>query len=132
MVQNNIKWNLTSGKCFEIIHLTLIDILTESKDNTKNINDLIRMLNSRTRIYKLHNHRKYNSFSKYLKLEYDGFLNFIEDYNFYDVIKKEKDISIKLYKNLVNLDDLKFSGKRLTKDSEWVFIDEFNDLPLIL
>lgn len=132
MVQNNIKWNLTSEKCFEIIHLTLIDILTESKDNTKNINDLIRMLNSRTKIYKLHNYRKYNSFSKYLKLEYNGFLNFIEDYNFYSVIKSDKDINIKLYKNLVNLDDLKYSGKRLTKDSEWVFIDEFGDDFLIL
>ena len=125
MVQNNIKWNLTSEKCFEIIHLTLIDILTESKDCTKNINDLILMLNSRTKIYKLHNSRKFNSFSKYLKIEYNGFLNFIEDYNFYDVIKTDKDISIKLYKNLVNLDDLKLSGKRLTKDSEWIFIDNY-------
>jgi len=123
MVQTNIKWNLTHDKCFEIIHLTLIDILSESKDNIRNINDLILMLNSRTRVYKLHNCRKYNSFSKYLKIEYDGFLNFIENYNFYGVIKNNKDISIKLYKNLVNLDDLKYSGKRLTKDSEWIFID---------
>lgn len=125
MVQNNIKWNLTSEKCFEIIHLTLIDILTESKDCTKNINDLILMLNSRTKIYKLHNSRKFNSFSKYLKIEYNGFLNFIEDYNFYDVIKTDKNISIKLYKNLVNTDDIKYSGKRLTKDSEWIFIDNY-------
>ena len=125
MVQNNIKWNLTSEKCFEIIHLTLIDILTESKDCTKNINDLILMLNSRTKIYKLHNSRKFNSFSKYLKIEYNGFLNFIEDYNFYDVIKTDKNIIIKLYKNLVNMDDLKYSGKRLTKDSEWIFIDNY-------
>ena len=127
MVQNNIKWNLTSEKCFDIIHLTLIDILTESKDGVKNISDIIIMLNSRTKIYKLHNSRKYNSFSKYLKIEYNGFLNFIEDYNFYDVIKTDKDISIKLYKNLVNLDDLKYSGKRLTKDSEWIFIDDLGD-----
>ena len=125
MVQNNVKWNLTPEKCFEIIHLTLIDILTESKDCTKNINDLILMLNSRTKIYKLHNSRKFNSFSKYLKIEYNGFLNFIEDYNFYDVIKTDKNISIKLYKNLVNTDDIKYSGKRLTKDSEWIFIDNY-------
>ena len=67
-----------------------------------------------------------------MKIEYNGFLNFIEDYNFYDVIRGDKDISIKLYKNLVNLDDLKYSGKRLTKDSEWTFIDVFDDPPLIL
>lgn len=127
MVQNNIKWNLTSDKCFEIIHLTLIDILTESKGFTKNINELIQMLNSRTKVYKLHDYRKYNSFSKYLKIEYNGFLNFIENYNFYGVIKCDKNISIKLYKNLVDLDDLKYSGKRLTKDNEWIFIDDLGD-----
>jgi len=127
MVQTNIKWNLTHEKCFEIIHLTLIDILSESKDNIRNINDIILMLNSRTRVYKLHNCRKYNSFSKYLKIEYDGFLNFIESYNFYGVVKTDKDIIIKLYKNLVNLDDLKYIGKRLTKDSEWIFIDDLGD-----
>ena len=127
MVQNNIKWNLTSDKCFEIIHLTLIDILTESKGYIKNIDDLIRLLNSRTKVYKLHNSRKYNSFSKYLKLEHDGFLNFIESYNFYGVIKTDKKISIKLYKNLVNLDDLRYSGERYTKDSEWIFIDDLDN-----
>jgi len=124
MVQNNIKWKLTSGKCFEIIHLTLIDILSESKEGIRNINELIMMLNKRTKVYKIHNSRKYNSFSKYLKIEYNGFLNFIENYNFYGVIKNDKNISIKLYKNLVNLDDLKYTGKRLTKDSEWVFIND--------
>ena len=38
-----------------------------------------------------------------------------------------KIIIIKLYKNLVNLDDLKYTGKRLTKDSEWIFIDDLGD-----
>ncbi len=127
MVQNNIKWNLNSEKCFEIIHLTIIDILTESKNYTKNINDIIQLLNSRTKVYKLHNSRKYNTFSKYIKLEYNGFLKFIENHNFYGVIKFDKNINIKLYKNLVNLDDLKNSGKRLTKDSEWIFIDDLGE-----
>jgi len=127
MDQNNIKWNINSEKCFEIIHLTLIDILKESKDYTKSINDIIRLLNSRTKLYKLHNSRKYNSFSKYIKLEYNGFLKFIENYIFYEIIKTDKDINIKLYKNLVNIDDLINNGKRLTKDSEWILIDEIGE-----
>ena len=127
MDQNNIKWNINSEKCFEIIHLTLIDILKESKDYTKSINDIIRLLNSRPKLYKLHNSRKYNSFSKYIKLEYNGFLKFIENYIFYEIIKTDKDINIKLYKNLVNIDDLINNGKRLTKDSEWILIDELGE-----
>ena len=50
---HNIVWNLNPEKCFEIIQLTLIDILTESKDKTRDINDLIRLLNIRTKIYKI-------------------------------------------------------------------------------
>ena len=121
MVQNSVQWNFSEKKCFEIIHLTLIDILSESPNKTLSLNRLVELLNSRTRIYKLSNHKKYNSFSKYLKLRQKGILNFIEEYNFYSVDKSKNDIEVKLYKHLVNLDTLE---KRITKDSEWEFIDE--------
>jgi len=123
-MNQNIVWNLSPEKCFEIIHLTLIDILEGSRDKTLTLDALIKIMNTRTKVYKLHNQKKYNSFSKYLKEEYDGLLNFIECYNFYDIIYNDKEISIKLYKNLVDLNDIKYSGKRITRDNEWVFIDE--------
>ena len=123
-MNQNIVWNLSPEKCFEIIHLTLIDILEGNRDKTLTLDALIKNLNTRTKVYKLHNEKKYNSFSKYLKEEYDGLLNFIECYNFYDVIYNDKEISIKLYKNLVDLNDIKYSGKRITRDNEWVFIDD--------
>tara|TARA_Y100000590_G_scaffold464604_1_gene634454 strand:- start:1047 stop:1421 length:375 start_codon:yes stop_codon:yes gene_type:complete len=123
MVQNLIQWNLSEEKCFKIIHLTLINILSESPNKTLSLNQLVKLLNSRTRIYKLSNHKKYNSFSKYLKLKHKGILNFIEEYNFYGVDKTNKNIQIQLYKNLVNLNSLE---RRITKDSEWEFIDEDN------
>ena len=123
-MNQNIVWNLSPEKCFEIIHLTLIDILEGSRDKTLTLDALIKTLNTRTKVYKLHNEKKYNSFSKYLKEEYDGLLNFIECYNFYDIIYNDKEISIKLYKNLVDLNDIKYSGKRITRDNEWVFIDD--------
>jgi hypothetical protein len=123
-MNQNIVWNLSPEKCFEIIHLTLIDILEGSRDKTRSLDDLIKIMNTRTKVYKLHNEKKYNSFSKYLKEEYDGLLNFIECYNFYDIIYNDKEISIKLYKNLVDLNDIKYSGKRITRDNEWVFIDD--------
>jgi|TARA_B110000967_G_C18860551_1_gene549707 hypothetical protein len=123
-MNQNIVWNLSPEKCFEIIHLTLIDILEGNRDKTLTLDALIKTLNTRTKVYKLHNEKKYNSFSKYLKEEYDGLLNFIECYNFYDIIYNDKEISIKLYKNLVDLNDIKYSGKRITRDNEWVFIDD--------
>ena len=83
---NSKKWNFSENKCIEIIQMTLVDALSERSDKTLPLNKLIELLNSRTKIYKLSNDKKYNSFSKYLKSEYNGILNFIESYNFYDII----------------------------------------------
>tara|TARA_Y100001958_G_C21163171_1_gene496584 strand:- start:719 stop:1093 length:375 start_codon:yes stop_codon:yes gene_type:complete len=118
------NWNISEKKCYEIIHLNLIDILDERKDKTLPINKLVELLNARTKIYKLNDIKKYNTFSKYLKLEHNGILNFIEKYNFYGVIKTKKHIFIRLYKNLINLNELILNEKRITKDSEWIIIDE--------
>lgn len=119
---NSNKWNFSENKCIEIIQMTLIDALNERSDKTLPLNKLIELLNSRTKIYKLSNDKKYNSFSKYLKSEYNGILNFIESYNFYDIIKTERHIFIKLYPNLVNLNDLESCKKRITRDNEWIVI----------
>ncbi len=126
MVQNSVKWNFSDDKCFEIIHLTIIDILSEKHDKILSLNKLIENLNSRTKIYKLHNSKRLNMFSKYLKIEYGGVINFLESFNFYSVVKNEQDIYVKLYKNLVNLDDIK-AGKRITKDSDWILIQDSSD-----
>jgi len=123
MARNSVQWNLSPEKCFEIIHLTLIDILNEKKDKVLSLNKLVENLNSRTKVYKLHNQRRYNTFSKYLKVEYDGILNFIEDYNFYGVIRSDNDIQVKLYKNLVEFNDINYSAKRVTKDSDWILLE---------
>ncbi len=126
MVQNSVKWNFSDDKCFEIIHLTIIDILSEKHGKILSLNKLIENLNSRTKIYKLHNSNRLNMFSKYLKIEYNGVINFLESFNFYSIVKTENDIYVKLYKNLVNLDDIKAS-KRITKDSDWIIIQDSSD-----
>jgi len=127
MVHNSVKWNFSDDKCFEIIHLTIIDILSEKHGKILSLNKLIENLNSRTKIYKLHNSKRLNMLSKYLKIEYGGVINFLESFNFYSVVKTDKDIYVKLYKNLVNLNDIK-AGKRITKDSDWILIhDSFDE-----
>ena len=122
----SVKWNFPDDKCFEIIHLTIIDILSEKHGNILPLNNLVENLNLRTKIYKLHPSKRLNMFSKYLKIEYGGVLKFLENFNFYSIIRNEKDIRVKLYKNLVNLDNIK-EGKRITKDSEWIIIEDSSD-----
>mgnify|MGYP003687099971 FL=1 len=124
MVRDSYQWKLSEDKIFEIIHLTLIDILSERKDKTYPLNKLVELLNSRTKIYRLHDIKKYNSFSKYLKIEERGILNFIEKFNFYSVIRTDRNVYVQLYKYLVDLSHLSSSAKRITKDSEWILIDD--------
>ena len=123
MSQNSIRWNLSEEKIIEIIHLTLIDILKEKKDKKCPMNQLVPLLNSQAKIHRINDHRKYNLFSKYLKIEHSGFLNFIEDYYFYEIIRTEKKIYVKLHEELINKDDLNGS-KRITKDNEWILVDD--------
>ena len=126
MVSDSIRWELPSEKCIDIIHLTLIDILSDNKENPMLINRLVQLLNQKTNTYKLHENKRYNSFSKYLKIKHNGFLNFVEKFNFYEVIRSSNMIHIKLHQNLVDRNNLKDS-QRYTKDSEWIFIDDLGD-----
>ena len=123
MSQNPIKWNYSEEKIFEIIHLTLIDILKGKEDNTCYLKKLVPLLNLQSKVNRINDDRKYNLFSKYLKIEHNGILNFIEDYNFYEIIRKEQKIFVKLHEELINKDDLNW-GKRITKDSEWILVDD--------
>ena len=123
MSQNSITWNYSEEKMFEIIHLAMIDILKEMKDKTCHLKHLVSLLNSKSKVNRINNDRKYNLFSKYLKIEHNGILNFIEDYNFYEIIRKEQKIFVKLHEELINKDDLNW-GKRITKDSEWILVDD--------
>ena len=122
MINNSIKWNISEIKCLEIIHLTLIDILNESKNKILSLNKLIELLNHKTKMYKLNNNKKLNTFSKYLKCNYGGVLNFLEQYNFYGILKTDNVILIHLYKNLIEFNNLSSHEKRITKDSEWIII----------
>ena len=124
MVRDSLKWKFSDEKCCEIVHLTIIDLLNEKKNKTLPLNELVILMNSRTRLYKISNHKKYNSFSKYLKLKHGGFVNFVENYNIYGIIKTDKQISVRLYPNLVELANIKNIEKRITKDSEWTIIDD--------
>ena len=123
MSQKPIEWNLSEEKIFEIIHLSLIDILGEKEDKTCHLKQLVKLLNDRNKTHRINDNRKHNLFSKYLKIEHNGILNFIEDYNFYEILRTEQKVFIKLHEGLINKNDLNW-GKRITKDSEWVLIDD--------
>ena len=89
MVRNSFQWNISEEKMLQIIHLNLIEILKE-KGSMMEMNDLISTLNERTKYHKIHQNKKYNVISKYIKINYGGVLKFIDTYTIYGISDKRR------------------------------------------
>jgi len=121
MGHNNFKWNISEEKGIEIAHTLLIKILNE-QTKPMPLNELVFLLNSRSKEYKIHSNKKHNCFTKYLKAVHGGVVKFLDDYNIYGIIKKSDEIKVVLIKDLLEDFDIKSPLKRITKDNEWVFV----------
>lgn len=121
MGHNNFKWNISEEKGIEIAHTLLIEILNE-QNKPMPLNELVFLLNSRSKEYKIHSNKKHNCFTKYLKVVHGGVVNFLDDYNIYGIIKKSDEIKVVLIRDLLEDFDIKSPLKRITKDNEWIFV----------
>ena len=118
---HNYKWNISLERGIEIAHTLVIEILSESL-KPKPLNELVFLLNSRSKGYKIHNNKKHNCFTKYLKVRHGGVVNFLDDYNIYGIIKKSDEIQVVLMRDLLEDFDIKSPLKRITRDNEWVLV----------
>ena len=59
MGYKSFKWNISSEKGMEIAHEKIIEILREKKPSTS-LNELVTLLNLRTKNYKIHPNKKHN------------------------------------------------------------------------
>ena len=117
---HNYKWNISVEKGIELAHLLIIDILRESANPTP-LHELVNLLNSRSK-YKLHNNKKHNCFSKYLKSTHGGVVSFLDDYNIYGIINDSDQITVVLLEDLLDEFDSKNSVKIRGSDNGWVFV----------
>jgi len=121
MGHNHFKWNISEEKGIEIAHTLITEILKET-NKPMPLNELVFLLNSRSKEYKIHSNKKHNCFTKYLKVVHGGVVNFLDDYNIYGIIKKKDEIKVVLMEDLLEDFDIINPPKRITKDNEWVFI----------
>ena len=89
--------------------------LKESKNDTLEFNELVFLLNNRTRNLDLKNNNKKKTLTNFLKIVCNGVLQFIDDYDDYLVIKKNNKIYIS-YNN---------KKKQLVEFAEFVEFVEF-------
>jgi len=122
---NNNKWNISREKGEKYAHQYIIGILKGSNKNTIPLSELIILLNLRTKHIKLINHSRIKPFSVYLRCIYGTILNFMDQFNFYGVIKKNADTHIKLFETALynNLYKNKLNEIMSNDYTEWVMVD---------
>ena len=117
MVQKNNRWNISREKGETIINKYMIEILQDSKDNMISLSDLLILLNQRTKHIKFINNSTKKPLSVYIRCIHGSPLNFLDNHSFYEVIKEQANIQVKLvdkYITTKNYDDYK----------EWILVDE--------
>ena len=119
MYHNSIHWNISSEKAFDLIHSLLINILKEQQNKLIPLNDLVYLLNCRSKFQKIHKNKKHNCLSKYIRIQYGGIEKFLDDYHIYGISNKKGIIYVQLIEN--ELQNIPY-GKRFTNDREWVLL----------
>lgn len=98
MVHKNYKWNISKEKGQKLIFKNIELILKEKHQEIMEINELLTILNMRTRNIDILNNNKKKNIINYIKVVFGGIVNFIDSYEEFLYFKKEKKEFVKLNK----------------------------------
>ena len=112
MVHKNYKWNISEEKVRKTIFNIINNIFKENKNKEIEKDELILLLNNRTKEMNLTNNNKKKSITNYIKNIFGSLINFIDDYDNFMLVKKQTNIFIKL-------NNIEFS--------DWVILDNSDD-----
>ena len=114
MVHKNYKWNISKIKGQNIANEIIKEIISEQKGNSIEINELIFLLNSRTKVYEIKNNKKKKNIVNFLKNNFGSLKKFLEENNYLIQELDNKIIVNQNYCENIYLND-------------WVFVDELSE-----
>ena len=125
MVRKSDKWNYSSEKANKIIHDNLIAILKGSE--MIEVNELISLLNKRTKKCNFKNYGKKKGIISYVNDYYENIVSFANLFVIYNVIYKNKQVYL-------SFDEEKTydTRKMIKKETEFFIEWEFIDVPSVL
>ena len=115
MVHKNYKWNISKEKGQKIVFDMIEEILKEQKNNSIEISELIFLLNHRTRHVNITNYKKKKNIINFVKINFGGIQQFIDNYDYFLLMHKNNKIIIKL--NTINYSIDNFN--------DWVFVNDY-------
>ena len=96
MVHKNYKWNISKEKGQKIVYDMIEEILKEQKNNSIEISELIFLLNNRTKHLNITNHKKKKNIVNFVKINFGGNQQFIDNYDYFLINNQNNKIIIKL------------------------------------
>lgn len=125
MVRKSDKWNYSSEKANKVIHDNLIEILKGSE--MIEVNELISLLNKRTKKCNFKNYGKKKGIISYVNDYYENIVSFANLFVIYNVIYKNKQVYL-------SFDEEKTydTRKMIKKETEFFIEWEFIDVPSVL
>ena len=109
----DFKWNISQSEGKKLAYDSIKQILIESKNNLLELNELIVLINQRTKHLVIKNYTKRRNLINYLKINYGGIVKFLDDYDIFGILKKENKMYVKLIDDFLD---------------EWVLIDDDLDI----
>ena len=109
----DFKWNISQSEGKKLAYDSIKQILIESKNNLLELNELIVLINQRTKHLVIKNYTKRRNLINYLKINYGGIIKFLDDYDIFCIIKKKNKMYVKLIDDFLD---------------EWVLIDDDLDI----
>ena len=99
MVHKNYKWNISKKEGEKIVLFSIKEILQEQKEHNIQIDELIFLLNNRTKHIKLYNNKKKKNIKNFIKTNFGGIVSFLELHNEFMITKKNNEINVQLNVN---------------------------------
>lgn len=118
MVHKNYKWNISKKEGEKVALLSIKEILQEQKQHNIQIDELIFLLNNRTKYIKLYNNKKKKNITNFIKTNFGGMVIFLELHNEFIITKQNNEINVKL-NDSTNKDEIIYNHL-----NEWVFVDD--------
>ena len=109
MVHKNYKWNISEEEGREIVYNNIEILLNERSNKTIEIEELIFLLNNRTKYIDIRNNNKKKNLSNFIKVICGGMINFLDDYSIFMLDINEKHTFVKL--NQIETND-------------WIFVED--------
>jgi len=109
MVHKNYKWNISEEEGREIVYNNIEILLNERSNKTIEIEELISLLNNRTKYIDIRNNNKKKNLSNFIKVICGGMINFLDDYSIFMLDINEKHTFVKL--NQIETND-------------WIFVED--------